>query len=227
MAERSEEWLRWAEEGIRRNANDALDLSSLVSNHEGRLAAQEARDALEAYPVGANYISASSTSPATLFGGSWVEMERQVACRAARATDVAILGNNSAVVLGMESFTQNSGGFSLSSGQVVIPQNGVYALSSYIRFNASLVAGTGYIAGAEILRSGGPLVMAVNLKPTGPWNSYETTVLTYLEAGRQIFVRGIVSNGSTSSGTCVEAYLDIALVNPQVPAGMYGWRRTA
>ena len=64
---------------------------------------------LDAYPVGAYYISSVSTSPATLFGGTWVRVQdRMILAAGSRYTAGNTGGNDSSSSYGMASLTVNN-----------------------------------------------------------------------------------------------------------------------
>ena len=54
---------------------------------------------LAAYPVGAYYISSSSTSPATLFGGTWVQIQNRMIMAAGSSYSVGATGGSATKTL--------------------------------------------------------------------------------------------------------------------------------
>lgn len=68
------------------------DISSVLENFRSQIL-------LAAYPVGSIYISASATSPATLFGGSWTRIEDSFLLAAGSSYEAGSTGGEAAHVL--------------------------------------------------------------------------------------------------------------------------------
>ncbi len=90
------------------------------------------------YPVGSIYISVNSTSPATLFGGSWTQLENRF-----------LLGAGSSYTAGATdgAASVTSGGTALTTNQIPAHTHGSYSMSGWIRFRnmtnkANIVSGS-------------------------------------------------------------------------------------
>ena len=77
------------------------------------------------YPIGAIYISTSSTNPGTLFGGNWTQIQDKFLLSAGSSY---IAGNTG----GAASVT--SGGTALTTNQIPAHTHGSYSMSGWIRF---------------------------------------------------------------------------------------------
>ena len=63
---------------------------------------------LAAYPVGAYYVSSSSTSPATLFGGTWVQIQNRFILAAGSSYSVGATGGSATVKLTTDNLPSHS-----------------------------------------------------------------------------------------------------------------------
>ena len=90
------------------------------------------------YPVGAIYISTSSTNPGTLFGGNWTQIQDKFLLSAGSSYTAGNTGGAASVT---------SGGTALTTNQIPAHTHGSYSMSGWIRFRnmtnkANIVSGS-------------------------------------------------------------------------------------
>ena len=178
---------------------------------------------LAAYPVGAYYISSSSTSPATLFGGTWVQIQNRMIMAAGSSYSVGATGGSATKTLttnNLPSHTHSCGSAGSHShtrgtmnitGSITNPSS-----DNDLLFEAETATGSGALSlsSSRTTNKGGQIgesqigydVLTLNAK--NGWTGETSTAVSHSH-----------TIGSTGKSTAFD------IMPPYIVA--YVWRRTA
>lgn len=177
---------------------------------------------LAAYPVGAYYISSSSTSPATLFGGTWTQITNRFILAAGSSYSVGSTGGSATKTLtanNIPSHTHSCG----SAGSHTHTRGSMNIVGSIVASDSNEV----FTAADEITQSGAlRLTDSVNFGSITTSQGAGYNGISF-DASRSGAWTGATSSngshshtiGSTGSGTAFD------IMPPYIVA--YVWRRTA
>ena len=165
---------------------------------------------LDAYPVGAYYISSEPTSPATLFGGTWVRIENRMILAAGSSYTAGSTGGSATKTLSVANMPTHR--HSCSSTGNHTHTRGNMNITGYINGCSEEGTGTGgafyYTGGLSRGSEGGATDQDVSFDASRSWSG-----ATSSNGNHQHTI------GNNGSGTAFD------VMNPYIVA--YVWRRTA
>lgn len=165
------------------------------------------------YPVGSVYMSVNETSPATLFGGTWVKIENRFLVAAGSSYTAGGTGGAASV-----SYTPKgtNAGTAITAAQMPKHRH-VVKLWNNAGTKANAKTTSNYGAGTTDATSG----------LMGTWGSWQTSTFQVAQSGYgdQAGLSDVAGNGATHTHTFTGTAATINTVPPYY--AVYMWRRTA